>query len=116
MSARMEIKHGSRLRPEIYNRVPLHDLQNDDLILNQGGQGRWLAGFVPKPRQFLAGNCEDVEALPEALAENEQLDSRRIAQRRGFLMDKAVPHEGLQMAIDSRLRRGELACELRNAD
>ena len=37
MRARMKIKHGSRLRAEIYNRVPLQDLQNDDLTLDQSG-------------------------------------------------------------------------------
>src|SRR5262245_65458802 len=31
-------------------------------------------------------------------------------------MHEAVPHEGLKMAIDRRLRRGEFARELGNAD
>jgi hypothetical protein len=33
--ARMKIEHGSRLRSEIYNRLPLHDLQDDGLVLHQ---------------------------------------------------------------------------------
>src|SRR5262249_31269776 len=33
-----------------------------------------------------------------------------------LLMHEAVPHEGLKMAIDRRLRRGEFAREFGNAD
>jgi len=33
----MKIEHRSGLRPEIYNRVPLQDFQNDDLTLDQRG-------------------------------------------------------------------------------
>ena len=59
---------------------------------------------------------EDVEALPQALAENEQLDSRRIAHRRRFLTHEAMQHESLEVAIDGRLRRREFACEFGDAD
>ena len=33
----MEVEHGPRLRAEIYNRLSLQDLQDDDLALDQGG-------------------------------------------------------------------------------
>ena len=37
VGARMEIEHGSGLRPEIYNLVSLQDLQDYDLIFHQRG-------------------------------------------------------------------------------
>ncbi len=107
----MEVKHRSRLRPEIDNRAPLQDLQNDDLILDQGRQGRRLAGFVAKLRQVLAGYGKDVKTLPQAFAENEQLDSRGVAHRRGLLMHEAVHQESLKVAINGRLRGCEFARE-----
>ena len=93
MRARVEIKRGSQLNSEIYNRVSLQDLQEHDLIFHQSGQGRRLPRFVAQPRHFLAGNCENVEALPQALAEREQLDSCRVTHGRGLLMHEAVQHE-----------------------
>ena len=116
VGARMKIEHGSGLRSEIDDRVTLQDLQDHDLMFDQRGQGRRLAGFVAKPRQVVAGDGEDVKALPQALAENEQLDSRGITHRRRLLMHEAVQHESLKVAIDGRLRRREFACELRDAD
>jgi hypothetical protein len=116
VGAGMKIEHGSGLRSEIDDRVTLQDLQDDDLMLDQRGQGRRLPGLVAQSRQVVAGNREDVEALPQALAENEQLDARGIAQRRRFLTHEAMQHESLQVAIDGRLRRREFACELGHAD
>ena len=69
-----------------------------------GRSGRRLRSFVAKLRHFLASNCEDVEALPQALAENEQLDPRCVTRRRRLLMHEAVQHEDLKMAVDRRLR------------
>src|SRR5262245_56519107 len=70
----------------------------------------------PKPQHFLARDGNHIEAFPQALAENEQLDSGGVAHRLRLLMHEAVPHQSLQMAIDRRLRRGEFARELGNAD
>jgi hypothetical protein len=112
----MKIEHGSGLRSEIHDRVPLQDLQNHDLILNQRRQGRRLPRLVAQSCQIVPGNREDVEAFSQAFAENEQLDSRCIAHRGRFLTHEAMQHEGLEVAIDGRLRRREFACELGDAD
>ena len=46
------------------------------------------------------GSGEDVEALSEPLTEEEQLDSRRVAQGGRLLAHEAMVREGLQVPVD----------------
>ena len=64
VGARMKIEHRSGLRSEIDDRMTLQDLQDHDLVFDERGQGRRLAGFIAEPRQVVAGDREDVKALP----------------------------------------------------
>ena len=114
--ARMQIQDSARLRSEIDQRSALQNLQNDDLAFHERRQGRGLSGLVAQSRQVVARHGQDVEPLPQPLAKDEQLDARRVARRRGILMDKAVLYERCEMTIHRRLRCFELTREVRHAD
>jgi hypothetical protein len=79
----MQIQDGARLRSEIDQRSALQNFQNDDLAFNERRQGRGLSGLVAQSRQVVARHGQDVEPLPQPLAQDEQLDARRVARRRG---------------------------------
>src|SRR5690242_9236049 len=102
MSARMKVEDGAGLGSEVYDGMSLQHLQNHHLIFHQSRQCHGLSRFFAKARKIVTGNNENVKALPQALPQDEQLDSRRITHRRRLLMNEAVQHESLQMAIDCR--------------
>src|SRR5258708_5869403 len=96
--------------------MSLDQVEDHNLLVDERRQCHRIALVIAQAHHFAPCNGQDVEALPQALAENEQLDSRRVAQRRRVLMHEAVAREGPQMAIDGRLRRSELARQVRYAD
>jgi len=112
----MEIQNSPRLRPEIYRRAALQNLQNDDLPFNECRQGRGLSGFIAQPRQVVTRYWQNVEPLTQPFTQDEQFDAGGIASRGGVLMNKSVEHERTEVAVDRGLRRFELPGEVGNPD
>ena len=75
VGARMKIEHGSRVRSEILNRLPLHDPRTTAWFSVSADKATGWPGIFPQPRLPSACDGDDVETLPKALAEDEQLDS-----------------------------------------
>ena len=77
----MKIDRAAGLYSKIDDRMRVPGLQPYALIFDQRGQAGHLPGLIAEPQHFLASNGRDIEALPQALAKNEELDSCRVTHR-----------------------------------
>ena len=108
MGAGVQIQDCARLCTEIDDLAALQDFQDDDLVFHQRGNGDRLAAVLTQPHQVLTPHRQDIEPFAQLLAQDEELDARRVARGVGVLMHEAVPHQRLEMPVDRRLRRIEI--------
>jgi hypothetical protein len=92
---------------ELDHGVALDQIEHDGRVLHQTADGGRLMRLVAQRNQLVAARAHDVEAPARRLSQHDQLDADLIVPGGVDLVDEALLHQRLQMAIDRGLGGGE---------